>query len=364
MISEWPIKSDARRLARPVPATGARALGDIAADARRLDAATTDLFLDPARRLSDRVRALGWTMRDGLVEAVERDLRLFLATQIGGDQAVGASLSSASVAIALPLLADAKVLRHAPFAAVLLRRAREAVIGDRIGHPDANGPNPLLADADSGVAEAAMALLLAESRRRDRFGEPVVLLDDLPAELAAWLTWRGAAALRHYLGTFHDLAGPSTDAALSAAVASVLAGHDEGRGLNAAAAKLAARLSEGGRIDGALLEVFAVSGQIAGFTAALAAALHLPGDEVWNVVADPGQARLATLLRAAGLDRAQAGAVLLSLSEADAGAALDAFDLCDIEGARAALAPLGLDPDFRQAIAEFDTALALGGARS
>lgn len=363
MSSEWPINSDARRPVRPVPAGAARSLGRVAVDARRLDEATADLFLDPERRLSDRVRALCWAMRDRLVETVERDLRLFLAPRLG-DESVGASLSSASVAIALPLLGDANALRHAPFAAVLLRRARESVIGDRIGRPDADRPNPLLTDADSNVAQAAMALLLAASRRRDRFGEPVVLLDDLPVELAAWLAWRVAAALRHYLGVFHDLADPSTDAALSAAVASVLAGHDEGRGLDAIAATLATRLSKAGRIDGELLEIFAVSGDIPAFTAALTVVLRLPGEGIWNVVADPADGRLATLLRAAGLQRAQAAAVLLALNEADAGAALDAFDACDIDAARSAVAPLGLDPDFRQAIAAFDTALSLSGGAS
>lgn len=362
MISEWPINSDAGRPARPAPTAATRALGRVAVDARRLEEASADLFLDPARRLSDRVRALGWAMRDGLVEGVERDLRLFLAPNIG-DEAVAASLSSASVAIASPLLADTNALLHPPFAAILLRRANETVIGDRVDRPDADRGALHLADPDAAVAQAAMALLLAEGGRRDRFGEPVLLLDDLPAELAAWLAWRVAAALRHYLAAFHDLADAKTDATLTAAVASILAEHDEGRGLNAAASRLAMRLSAAGRVDGTLLEALASSGQVATFTAALAAVLHLPDDAVWTVVADPAEARLATLLRAAGLERTQAAAVLLTLNDADAGAALDAFDACDLDGARAAIAPLGLDPGYRAAIGAFDTALLLSGTR-
>lgn len=357
MISEWPINPDARTMKRTAAPEATRALGRVALDARRLDEATTDLFLDPARRLSDRVRALSWAMRDGLVESVERDLRLFLATRVGGGEAE-ASLSSATVAIALPLLGESNALRHPPLAEVLLRRAREAEIVDRIRTDRAV---PLLTDADGDIAEAAMALTIADSQRRDRFGDPILLLDDLPAELAAWLAWRIAAALRHYLHAFHDLSEPSTDAALGAAVASVLARHDEGRGRNAVAMRLATSLSAAGRIDGALLETLAVTGGIAAFTAALAVTLHLPDNEVWNVVADPAEARLATLLRAAGLERTQAGAVLLTLDEADAGQALDAFDTCDVESARKSIAPLGLDPYFRAAIAAFDTALSRSG---
>lgn len=364
MISEWPIQADARRPMRPMPTASARALGRFSVDARLRDEATTDLFLDPAHRLDDRVRAWGQAMREGVVEAVERDMRLFLERRLGDRDELGASLSSASVAIALPLLADTNALRHPPFAAVLLRRAGEAVLAARIGRPDADAPAPFIADPDAAIAEAGMALLIADSRRRDRFGMPVLLLDDLSAELAAWLVWRVAAALRHYLRTFQDFAGNDVDALLSEAAMSVLAGHDEGRGLHAVAARLASRLSVQDRIDGPLLQALLVAGQIPAFSAALAVAARLPQDEVWALVADPAQGRLATLLRAVDLGRTEAAAILLLLGESDAGASIDAFDTCPVDAARAAVAPLGLDPEYRAAIAAIDTALALAGAGS
>lgn len=364
MISEWPINAGARRPMRPMPGDFASALGRFAADARRLDEAATDLFLDPAHRLDERVRAFGWAMRDGVVTSVERDMRLFLVPRLGEHDELGASLSSASVDIALPMLGRTAVLRHPPFAAVLLRRAREAVLGARIARPDADSPAPFIADPDPGVAEAAMALLVAESRRRDRFGAPALLLDDLSAELAAWLVWRIAAALRHYLKAFHDFDGADADALLGEAARSVLTGHDEGRGLHATATRLASRLSAHDRIDGTLLEALARAGRMPAFAATLAAAARLPQDEVWALIADPGEGRLATLLRAVDPGRTQAAAILLLLSEADAGASVDAFDACTVDAARAALAPLALDREYRSAIAAVDTARALAGAGS
>lgn len=371
MISEWPITADVRPPVRPVSAAPRHAFACTAADARRLDEATTDLFLNPTRRLSDRVRALAWTMRDDLVLSVERDMRLFLEPRVVGDEALAASLSSASVAIALPLLADGNLLRHQPFAALLLRRAHEAVIGDRlsrrdagqrdVGQSDAGAVMPLLADTDANVAEAAMALLVAGSRRRDRFGEPVLLFDDLSAELAAWLAWRVAAALRHYLCTIGQLEEADADALLTGAIEVVLGGHDEGRGLNAVAARLAARLHASGRAEGAMLEAFAGAGDMAAFTAVLAAAVHLPDREVWAIVADPDAGRLATLLRAARVERARAAAVLLALDEQGASDALERFDSLDSEAACRTIAPLALDPDYRAAIAAVDAARALAG---
>ncbi len=360
MISEWPILPDAARPARPGFAPGAPLRDSVAADARRLDESTTDLFLDPVHRLSDQVRALAWTMRDMLVQSVERDLRLFLASRVD-DDALGASLSSASVAIALPLLAEGDVLRHPSFAAALLRRAREAVAGDHIVGTGSDAPVPLLDDDDPHVAAAAMALLVAAGRRRDRFGAPVLLLDDLSAELAAWLAWRVAAALRHYLRTIHGLGPTDADDLLTPAVASVLATHDEGRGLNAVAVRLAACLAAAERIDGVLLGRLLGSGNLPAFTAVLAAAVRLPDAEVWTVVGARADERLSALLRAAGVARAQAAAILLILDEAGAEAALNAFDALDPVAARRLTAPLGLDAGYRAAIAAVDSARALAG---
>lgn len=360
MISEWPIKADARRFTRAT--RGPSALGRFARDARLLDEATTDLFLDPTHRLDDRVRAWALAMRDGLVTSVERDMRLFIAPRLADEHELAASLSSASVAIALPMLTDTQALRHSAFAAILLRRAGEAVLGAHIARPDADSPAPFVADPEPGIAQAGMALLIADSQRRDRFGAPALLLDDLSAELAAWLVWRVAAALRHYLIAVHDIADADADALLNEAARSILSAHDEGRGLHATAARLASRLSAGNRIDGRLLEALASGGHIPAFAAALAAAARLPHDEVWSLIADPAQGRLATLLRAVDLGRTEAAAILLVLHEGDAGANVDAFDALTVRAARAAIAPLALDGDYRAAIAAIDTALAGDGS--
>lgn len=355
MTSEWPIRSDARR---PAPPVAPRPLDRFAAYARRLEDATVDLFLDPAHRVSDQVRALASAMRDGLVETVERDMRLALGDRLAAYEELAASLSSASVTIALPLLTDTRTLSHPPLAAILIRRAEEWVLAARIVPPGSEAPALLIADADPGISEAAMALLVATSRRRDRFGAPVLLLDDCDAELAHWLVWRIAAALRHYLRAYHAFAEPQADALLTEAATAALAEHDEGRGLHAIAARLGNRLSAAERIDGSLLETLLSAGQIPAFVAALATAVRLPHDEIWAIVAEPGEGRLPTLLRALDIARDQAAAILLTLNEADAGSAMDQFEATDRDAARQAISPLGLPRDYRDAIAAIGTALA------
>ena len=84
----------------------------------------------------------------------------------------------------------------------------------------------LVADADSAVAEAAMALTLARGRRRDRFERLGAEFDDVAAEDAVALVYAVAAALRH--GLVED-----SDEALVAASQALLARHDEGRRLEA-----------------------------------------------------------------------------------------------------------------------------------
>ena len=353
MTSEWPIRpGSGRAFSRPSPAA---LTGNIPA---WLDDATTDLFLPARHRVSDRLRASASVMLDALVGSIERDMRLALAAALTDRAEIAASLASASVAIAIPLLGDAGTLRHPPLVALLLRRAGQFVLAQRLLPPGAERSGLLIDDSESTIAAAAMALVIAEARRVDRFGDPALLVDDLPAELAYWLTWQVAAALRHYLCAQHGLAEADADALVPAAAQTALATHDEGRGLEAAAAWLAARLAADERIDGALLQALLTGGDVAAFTAALASAARIAPEQGWDFVAEPAVGRLASLLCAAGVDRASAAAILLLLVKGDAAAELDRFDACDRQAVVGTFASLALEPQYRAAIAAIDSALA------
>lgn len=361
MVSEWPIRAGTRDAGWVTE----RALLPPDAGARRVEDATVDLFIPDAFRLTDRLRASVSTMLDGVVRAIEREMRLTILPGLGEPVELAASLSSGSVDIVSPVLADARTLRHPPLISIVLRRAGEFVLAQRLV-PEGSGAVDGLPvdDADPAVAAAAMALLVAEARRIDKFGEAALLLDDLPAELAHWLVWRVAAALRHYLCGYHRVDEATADGLLCGAAGAVLAGHDEGRGLHACAAQLASRLNSADRIDGDLLITLLGGGQVTAFNAALASALGLSSDAVWRVVADPAKGRLASLLRASRAGRDAAATVLLLIGGHDVAAEIEAFDACTPEAAHKAVSRLAVPAEYRAAVAAMDTALALAGVEA
>ncbi|HZF44578.1 MAG TPA: DUF2336 domain-containing protein [Sphingomonadaceae bacterium] len=352
MSSEWPIRGDA-----PAPAPlDPCALQRPRAPAQRLAAIAADLFVPAGHRLSDRVRAYMSTMIDTAAGGFERDLRRWLHPHVAARAELAASLASTAVPIALPLLHDARRLAHPPLIRVVLRRAEEFVLSRRLA-PDAGGAGRLADDADPEIAAAAVALAVADARRVDRFGAPALHPDDLPADVAHWLVWQVAAALRHYLCTYNAFSPVDADAILTPAVAAVLARHDEGEGLRPGHARFAALFAAKDRLDGTLLRMLIERGQVGAFTAALATVAGVPNEECWNVVVDPADGRLAVVLRAANLDRETAAGILLALT-ADPIAEADVFDGCDHAAAARALVGLTLPTAYRDAIVALNRALA------
>ena len=219
----------------------------------------------------------------------------------------------------------------------------------------------LIGHSDPGVAHAAMALLIAESRRFDSFGDPIVARTDLPAELQHRLIWWAAAALREYMVGQHGLDPVIADAALVATATAMLAGYDEGETLEGRAFELALRLHRRSSIDDSLLERALAEGRLSLFTAALALRAGVEVASAWEMVVDGDGSRLAVLLRAIGCSREAAGAIMVRLAsvnaraEAEIAGRMDAFDALARDEAADAMRPWRLDADYRRAIAGLAT---------
>src|SRR3954447_25911386 len=231
MPEEWPIATslvDGSGPARP-------------AGRGRLATVRRDFFLNPAERLTEQERALMTAMLHCRISDVADAVRAALpsgrvAANDEGDPALVEALTATGL------------LDEPGLMALLLRRADEERIATaaraRSGRREARVLQGLVSHDYGAVAAAAMALILARGRRRDRFGQCLVAFDDLPSSSAEYLVNSVAAGLRRDLA---GAPGPSpADAPLAEALDSVLDAHDTERSIEALTAALVHFLDEGG----------------------------------------------------------------------------------------------------------------------
>jgi uncharacterized protein (DUF2336 family) len=346
----------------------------LAAARERFSVAATDLLLPETARLTEWQRITAGNLLSRLVRTVEDQLRTDLAEQFAGNETLHASLSSAHVAIAQPLLERSGVLRDAELTTVLVRRVEEhrfwKAQRDASILPDAL-LRDCIADDDPLLSAEAMAVLTARSRRLDRFGEPVFARTDLAADQQHKLTWSVAAALRQYMVQHHDVSSREADRAIAAAAERALAGYDEGASLEAACQRLARRMDELGRLTDHNLTRMLDEGLLPLFIAGLGQRVGLAFEPVWEVLSDPRGLGPAILLRAAAVARNPAAGILLALgSTMTAGRdgtlvedQLDIFEGTDEPNARDVLRLWQVDPGYRAAVARLSTrARSLGEA--
>ncbi|HEU0133940.1 MAG TPA: DUF2336 domain-containing protein, partial [Allosphingosinicella sp.] len=319
----------------------------------RVSAAMADLALPDAFRLSDRQRfSLSHLLRR-LVGDIEDELRSSLAARFAGEreEPLRAALSSASLAIAVPVLESRDALSDPVLFALLLRRAEEHRLARSA--PERRLLIELAGDGDPAVAAASLSLLIAGSRRVDAFQEPLMASGDLPAETAHGLTWTVAAALRTYLVERHSVEPPIADEAVTAAAADFLGRYDEGSGADPLARRLGLRLEERGRLDDRLLARAAGEGALPLLLAGLSLRTGLDLQALWELVSDPAGRGPAILLKAARVGREAAAAILLQLAARGEAveAQLDLYDALDPARARDHVFLWQLDPAYRAAVA-------------
>jgi uncharacterized protein (DUF2336 family) len=345
--------------------TGGGANGDAArlldAAARgRLAVALADLFLPKRLRLSEWQRETMATLLTRLIRSIEDELRAGIAARLEGKvrPAVQGAITSTHVEIALPILEASDALREPALIALLLRRVEEhRLYRAAQAHRDRRQGNllvELVRDGDEGIAAAAMGLLTAQSRRLDRFQEPVVASPELPAELEHRLVWTIAAALRVYLIDRHGVDPGLADEAVSLSAATRLVDYDEGEGLDARCLRLARTLNRLGRLDDQFVSRAATEGGLPLFLAAIALRCDLPVDAAWDIFSDPRGQGPALLLRGGAIAREPAVQILLAAHFDDDEMVVrqvDLFDGVSIEEARTALRLWQIDPAYRDAIA-------------
>ncbi|UUR09051.1 DUF2336 domain-containing protein [Sphingomonas glaciei] len=332
MPAEWPIAAPPPRQHPHRPS-----LAFPASEGRRIAAVVQDLFLAPDDRLTEQERSVMAVMLHGLIERIAIELRVRLSAEAAAD-------CTASPAELIADLTRAGLIQDEMLIRLLLRRAD----GQRIASAGRGGRSTLqrwTAVEDADIAAAAMTLIAARGRGRDRFGRVALDLPDLPAALATGLVVAIGAALAL------RCQNPS-DAEMADAISDLLSSRFETPSLEQLEGALADALGGDGRREPGLLMTLAEEGDAQILAAILAAEACIPADEAWSALLG-GPDRIALLLRLAGAPRPEVAALLAAAGPAlgigDPVRAIDAFDAMSNDTVEAARAELALPGAYRNA---------------
>jgi hypothetical protein len=264
------------------------------------------------------------------------------------------------------VLCDSGLLRDRELMAELIAQVRQERLASSMpvqAHDDPERPsliNRFVQHPDRVLAQSAMGVLIAESRRRSLPETGPLPQTDLPAELHHKLVWWVAAALRARVAAA-DTA--TLDRVLAEAAQRSLTAHDEGDRVEAAVMRLAAAIDAQPDELPELLNEALGDRRVTLFAGLLAHALGVEYPVARSLALDAGSGRLWVALRALNLDREAIARLGLALTEADPRRDIEAFaETLDtimavgVEDARAALEGLRLPADYRAAVQ------ALGGA--
>ena len=338
MPEEWPIA--AQEAERNAPAR--------AAGRGRLATVRLDFFLNPAERLTEQERALMTAMLHCLVGDIAAELRASLPAGWAGANDDDAAIVEA--------LTRAGLLDDSDLMALLLRRADEERIGTaaraRTGRRDARALQGLVSHQNGPVSAAAMALILAKGRRRDRFGQCLIGFDDLSAETADRLVHAVAAALRSDIAAAH---GPAAaDSELSEASVRFLEQHHPSRSIDALTAALVGLLDCAGALTDELLLACAHEGEVGFLAEAVGRRGGVSGSVAFQELLSAKARQVMALLRIAGFPRDLSAGLLASLGDllgiADPGAAIGLFEQMSPDDVQAAAIWLSASPNYRGAL--------------
>lgn len=303
----------------------------------RLPTVRRDLFLDDRDRLSEQERVLMNAMLDCLVAEIADEI----AAALPGGWSVAnddrrTSLSS--------LLKQLGLVDDETLIALLLRRAEEEKAAQaarsRANRRESRFLQSLVSHDNGPVAAAAMALVLARGRRRDRLGQCLITIDDLDSGTLGKLVAAVAAALRAPLASTHG--SKSADEALAKAITAVRARQDEDRGIDRLTAELVALFDAAGTLDDSTLLAAAGEGEIAFLAHALGRRAGIDPFVAQDELLSAEAGRTMALLRMGGASRELAAGLIAGSGDwmglEDEGAAIDLFDhmpMADVDAARA-----------------------------
>ena len=285
-----------------------------------LFAMVSDLFFNEDRVLSDRERALMGEILRRLVHAVEmsvrRNLSMRMAERTDAPHDLIVDLANDDIEVAHPILLRSDVLQDTDLIEVIRHRtmehqlsvaARRSVSEDvaealvDTGNEDVIAT--LLHNNGAGLSREVMEYLVGESKRVDRYQNPLVQRGDLPPDLAQRMYWWVTAALRKHIVENFTIDANDLDVALDEATDGALKKEAKAVEKPDEAEALVDRLVDLGELTPGLLVRSMGQGEVALFETGRARLAGLRRQLVRRILYEPGGEGLAILCRALGIER-------------------------------------------------------------
>lgn len=332
MPSEWPIAAPPVTGRSDRPPTALPVSGE-----RRLASVVQDFFLPLDARLTEQERALMTAMLHGLIERIADELR----ARLDDDRAQSCAATAAEL---IADLSRASLLQDETLVGVLLRRADVQRLA-QTGHGGRTTLQRWTAHEDGEIAAAAMAVVTARGRGRDRYGRAALDLGDLPPVLAQGLVLAVAAALG-------ARCSEPSDVEVASAAAQIIRERPEPATVEELEVALALALGPDGRRAPGLLVALAQDGEAPMIAALLSVEAGIAADEAWRSLLAGGE-QVALLLRLANVPRIEAAAFLANAGPAlglgDPVQAIEQFDRLAPDDVEAVRRELVLPPSYRRA---------------
>jgi uncharacterized protein (DUF2336 family) len=341
----------------------------------------TDLFLSEGGRLSEHERALMSDILGKLVGQVEVEIRRELSQALAKTGVelpeIVRMLANDEIEIARPLLEKSALLKDPDLIEIIRMRTdehrmaiamredvSESVSNALVEYGGEDVIETLLNNHDTQLSARAMEYLVAESRRVDRFQEPLLQREDLPGDLAYRMYWWVSAALRKRVLEDYKVDPLVFEQAVKRAAGAVMADRGEEQSAYVRAQRLVRRMTENGELTIQFLVNALRQQRVAVFVAGLAELGGINFRTAWRIFSDKGGESFAILAKAVGIERNQFTNIYLLVVQAREGGSakspgvlkeiLALFDGTSEENARGALQVWQRDSAYQEAIEELE----------
>jgi uncharacterized protein (DUF2336 family) len=298
--------------------------------------AISDLFLPEGVRLTEYERALMQDVLGKLITAIETDVRANLAEALIradiGLPDLERMLANDAIEVARPILEQSRVLADEDLIAIIKQRTDEHRLSIAMRHMISENVSDALVQTSGGdvietllrnpnatISRRAMEYLVAESKRQDRFQEPLVLRNDLPVDLAHRMYWWVTAALRRKIISQFVIDDDVLDSLLQQSTRRALVEHHDDQSVQARAMRLAHQLQESGELNEQILVKLLRQNRLTLFIAGLAVMAQISYATSWRIITDTGFDSPVVLGRAIGMTRQALTDMLLLLNEVRTG---------------------------------------------